>query len=291
MLNQGTDPNVAPNTQTVLNPPPNPFANPQTPSGFMNRDPNELAFLFNEESGDLEIGAKQPKEAPPVVPDPPKEQQPPEAKQPDNEERFLRIEQALATVATFLQGMQNGSLNNQPPQQTQQKEEAVDYSGLDMSDANTVVGLIKHTIKDILKAELTPLINKTNELGVKSSYLEAGQVHGDDFKAALPVIETLVKAGIMKSDPNMDFGKIVLTLKQAGLLKTDTAKTDSTIQPTNGSNGNGKPQSAQELVQRANALSTESPGVQRNFVNNNDKPVKTVDDAFEKAWQQVVGSR
>lgn len=292
------DPNNAPSdTQTVLKAPPNPFANPGVPVGFLQQDPNSLTFILNQDSGDLEIGQK-PQVKQQQVQEPPKENQEP-PKTPDaNEERFLRLEQGIATIGSFLEGLRNGGLNNlngnnnQQPQQTQQPED-FDYSGVDTSDANNIRDIVRNEFKTLINSELKPLLGKQAELGIRASFNEAASTFGKDFlEGSLPIIDNLIKQGVLKSDPNMNFTAIHNALVSNGMVKSVTAKTDSTIQPTNGSS-NGQPQSAQELVQRANALSTESPGAQRTIINNTNPKKGTkqysVSDAVNDAFDQIFG--
>lgn len=294
------DPNNAPSdTQTVLKAPPNPFANPGTPAGFLNQDPNSLSFILNQDTGALEIGQKP--QALQQVQEPPKENQEP-PKTPDaNEERFLRLEQGIATIGSFLEGLKNGGLNNLNGQQqptahqvqTQQAPEDFDYSGVDTSDPNNIRDIIRNEFKVLIQSELKPLFGKQAELGIRASFNEAATRFGDEFlKGSLPIIDNLIKQGVMKSDPNMDFVSIHNSLKSNGMIKSTTANTDSTIQPSNGS-GNGQPQTAQELVQRANALSTESPGAQRTIMTttNTKRGTKqySVTDAVNDAFDSIFG--
>lgn len=283
---------VSQETNTV----PNPFANPGTPGGFMGRDPNELSFLFNKDSGNLEIVGKESLNQPPTqVQETQKTQEPPKQEEPKSgdsyEERFSRIEQGMAMIGSFFEGLKNGQVNLNPQNgQSTQQPETVDYSGIDMQDANQVAAMFRDIASREIKSQLQPILTKQDQLGVESTYHRAASEYGDEFKQALPTIKALAEAGILNSDPSkIDFVKIFFALKQAGALKSNSARSDSTIQSVNGS-GNGKPQTAQELVQRAAALSTESPGVQRNIVNNDDEPVKTVDDAFNKAWNQLFNA-
>jgi hypothetical protein len=294
------DPSNTPSdTQTVLKPNPNPFANPGVPAGFLNQDPNSLSFILNQDTGNLEIGKspiaeQQGSKTPEPVQEPPKTPDP-------NEERFLRLEQGIATIASFLEGQKAASLNNlngqqnQQPQQTQQPEE-FDYSGVDTSDPNNIRDIIRNEFKVLFSTEIKPLIGKQAELGVRASFNDAAARFGKDFlEGTLPTIDHLIKSGVLKSDPNMDFVNIHLQLKQAGLTKPVTANTDSTIQPSNGSTPSGQPQTAQELVQKANALSTETPGAQRTIMANTNpkKGTKsyTVDDAVNDAFDQIFGGR
>jgi hypothetical protein len=136
-------------------------------------------------------------------------------------------------------------------------------------------------------------LGKQQELGIRASFNQAATTYGKEFlEGSLPTIEHLIKTGVLKSDPNMDFVAIHLSLKQAGMIKPVTANTDSTIQQSNGS-GNGQPQTAQELVQRANALSTETPGAQRTIINNTNPKKGTkgysVADAVGDAFDQIFG--
>ena len=288
---------IPPGTTTTegmpaLKVPPNPFANPGTPGGFMNRDPNELSFSHNQESGVLEIvGKEQVKELFQAPTDTPKEQEPPkdEAKGDPYEERFQRIEQGILTIGAFLQGQQNGQPKETPKETV---PETVDYSGLDMTDANQVAAMFRDIASREIKAQIQPILVKQEQLGVESTYHRATSEFGEEFKQTLPIIKSLAEAGILNSDPNkLDFVHIFNTLKKAGVILPTTAKSDSTIQSVNGTTPSGKPQTAQELVQRAAALSTESPGVQRNLVNTDDAPIKTVDDAFNKAWNDLFNPR
>jgi hypothetical protein len=291
------DPSNAPSdTQTVLKPSPNPFANPGTPAGFLNQDPNSLSFILNQDTGNLEIGPK-PVVQQQQVQTPAQTQE--SSKTPDpNEERFLRLEQGIATIASFLEGQKTANLNNlngqqnQQPQQTQQPEE-YDYTGVDVSDPNNIRDIIRNEFKALFSTEIKPLIGKQAELGVRASFNDAATRFGKDFlEGTLPTIDNLIKSGVLKSDPNMDFVNIHLQLKQARLTKPVTA-TDSTIQPSNGSTPSGQPQTAQELVQRANALSTETPGAQRTIMTNVNpkKGTKqyTVTDAVDDAFNQLFG--
>lgn len=272
--------------------PPSPFANPATPTGFMNADPNELSFLFNEESGELQIAKKQTSQEPPPAVKVDESQVVKETPKADPyEERFQRVEQALVTFGSFLQGLQQGG--QQPPKQEEPKQ--IDYSEVQIQNGNDIANIVRQVLFQELKPMLQPIVGKQDQLGVESSFTKAHVMFGDEFKAALPTIELLSKAGLLNSDPNnTDFVKIFSTLKQAGLIKPTTAPSDSTIQPNNGSangNGNGKPQSAEELRQKANALSTESPSIQRNFVNDDKPKIKTVEDAVNAAFSTVFGGR
>lgn len=279
--------------------PVNLFANPGIPAGFLNQNPNDLTFLFNQDSGEMQIVQKT--EVPKQQEDKSTSTNPELPKTPDPyEERFIRLEQGLGTIASFLEGLKNGSLNNlngQQNQQTQQTQaQEIDYSGLDTSDPNNIRDMVRNELKSLIASELRPLVGKQQELGVRASFNEAANRFGNEFlQDALPTIDLLVKNGVLKSDPNMDFVNIFLTLKQAGLIKSNSAKTDSTIQPSNGSNNNRQPQTAQELVQRANALSTESPGAQRTIINdtNSKKGTKayTVNDAVEDAFNEIFSGR
>lgn len=290
------DPNNAPSeTQTVLKAPPNPFANPGTPAGFLNQDPNSLSFILNQDTGALEIGQK-PQVQQQQAQEPPKENQEPPKTDP-NEERFLRLEQGIANIGSFLEGLKNGGLNNLNGQQNQQQQtqqtEDYDYSGVDTSDPNNIRDIVRNEFKTLIASELKPLLGRQQELGLKASFNHAATTFGKEFlEGSLPTIEHLIKTGVLKSDPNMDFVAIHLSLKQAGMIKPVTANTDSTIQQSNGS-GNGQPQTAQELVQRANALSTESPGAQRTIINNTNPKKGTkgysVADAVGDAFDQIFG--
>ena len=297
--NNVVDPNNAPSdTQTVLKAPPNPFANPGVPAGFLNQDPNSLAFILNQDSGQLEIAPK-PQAQQPQVQEPVKQNQEP-PKTPDaNEERFLRLEQGIATIGSFLEGLKNGGLNNlngQQNQQTQQQTntpEEFDYSDVDISNPNNIRDIIRNEFKVLISSELKPLLGKQQELGLRASFNQAATTYGKEFlEGSLPTIDHLIKTGVLKSDPNMDFVAIHLSLKQAGMIKPVAANTDSTIQPSNGSS-NGQPQTAQELVQRANALSTETPGAQRTIINNTNPKKGTkgysVGDAVDDAFNQIFG--
>ena len=284
-------------TQTVLKPNPNPFANPGVPAGFLNQNPNDLTFLFNEDSGNFEITKIQQDQQQKQPDNQQQNQEPPKAD--PYEERFARLEQGVATIGSFLEGLKNGGLNNLNPQHTQpaqtQTPEEYDYTGVDITDPNNIRDIIRNEFKSLVKSELTPLIGKQQELGVRASFNEAATRFGSEFlKDGLPVIELLVKNGVLKSDPNMDFVNIFLTLKQAGMIKPNSANTDSTIQPSNGSTPR-QPQTAQELVQRANALSTETPGAQRTIINNvNPKKgtkAYTVNDAVDDAFNELFGGR
>jgi hypothetical protein len=288
------DPNNSPSgTQTVLAHTPNPFANPGVPAGFLNQDPNSLAFIFNNDSGELEIGKKP--EVKPQVPETPKEV----AKTTDpNEERFLRLEQGIATIASFLEGQKVAGLNNLNSQQTQQQQtttpEEFDYTGVDISDPNNIRDIIRNEFKTLLTTELKPLLGKQAELGLRASFNDAATRFGKDFlEGTLPTIDTLIKNGVLKSDPNMDFVNIHLQLKQAGLTKPVAANTDSTIQLSNGSTPSGQPQTAQELVQKANALSTETPGAQRTIMTTTNPKKGTKDykvsNAVQDAFESVFG--
>lgn len=297
--NNIVDPNNAPSdTQTVLKAPANPFANPGVPAGFLQQDPNSLSIIFNQDSGELGFADNRTPAQKPQVQEPLKDNQE-VPKTPDaNEERFLRLEQGIVAIGSFLEGLKNGGLNNlngnnnQQPQQTQQPEE-FDYSGVDTSDANNIRDIIRNEFKVLIQSELKPLLGKQQELGLRASFNQAATTYGKEFlEGTLPVIDNLIKQGVMKSDPNMDFVTIHNALKANGMIKSVTANTDSTIQPTNGSS-NGQPQSAQELVQRANALSTESPGAQRTIINNANPKRGTkgysVSDAVDDAFNQIFG--
>lgn len=289
------DPNNAPSdTQTTLKAPPNPFANPGTPAGFLNQDPNSLAFILNQDSGQLEIAQK------PVVQQQQQNQEPstetPKPSDP-NEERFLRIEQGLAGIASFLEGQKSANLNNLNGHQTQNQAtvpEEFDYTGVDISDPNNIRDIVRNEFKALFVNEIKPLIGKQQELGIRASFNDAATRFGKDFlEGTLPTIDNLIKSGVLKSDPNMDFVNIHLQLKQAGLTKPVTANTDSTIRPSNGSTTSGQPQTAQELVQRANALSTESPGAQRTIMTNTNPKKGTkqysVTDAVDDAFNEIFG--
>jgi hypothetical protein len=289
-----TPENTPSDTQTVLKPNPNPFANPGVPAGFLDQDPNSLTFLFDPDTGEHKIAKKQ--ETPPVTPpsDTSQNQEPPKVD--PNEERFARLERGIVAIGSFLEGLKNGGLSNlnpqNPPTPTQTPEE-FDYTGVDISDPNNIRDIIRNEFKTLVASELKPLIGKQQELGVRASFNEAATKFGDEFlKDGVPVIELLIKNGVVKSDPNMDFVNIFLTLKQAGLIKSSSANTDSTIQPSNGSTR--QPQTAQELVQRANALSTETPGAQRTIMGNGNprKGTKsyTVNDAVDDAFNELFGS-
>lgn len=260
--------------------------NNQIPSAFLDHKPSDLAFLRDPNTDTFGIVPKDQ-----VQQQQQQEEKKEETKADPYEQRFTLIEQGLATIGAFLQGQQQQNLIKQNPQPPNQPEE-FDYTGTDVSDPNNIRDIIRNEFKSLLKSELQPLLSKHDELGVRTSFAEAHARFGDDFKNNLPLVDLLVKNGILKSDPNMNFVAIHQVLNEMKKLMVPSAKSDSTIQSVNGSN-NGKPQTADALVQRANALSTESQGAQRNMINNAN-PRKgtrayTLDDAVDDAFNEIFG--
>lgn len=260
------------------------------PKAFLDQNPSDLAFLRDPNTDAFSVVPKE------QVQEQRQEEKKEETKSDPYEQRFAILEQGLATIGAYLQGQQQ-NLNKSNSQQQSQPEE-FDYTGTDVSDPNNIRDIIRNEFKSLLKTELQPLLSKHDELGVRTSFAEAHARFGDDFKNNLPLVDLLVKNGILKSDPNMNFVAIHQVLNEMKKLMGSSAK-DSTIQPVNGTlHANGvpsKPQTADALVQRANALSTESQGAQRNMINNAN-PRKgtrayTLDDAVDDAFNEIFGQR
>lgn len=294
MYGQETNQNNQPVAQPTL-------PAPQDP-GFMQSNPEDLSFIFNEESGQLEIGKKQ-AIVPPVQD--PQFQQVAEAQQTTQaqqaidqqvpqspvEQELAQLKGAFAQLVGYLQAKEQGQLNNlsQQPQQ----EQAPDYSQIDFQDPTNIVALINTAVANAVKQHIDPLNNAVNQVQVKNNFDMTAAKYGKDFLDVLPKINVLVQSGILKSDPNMSFENLYLAFKQIENLNGHSAKSDSTIQPVDGPAriiyANRQPQTVERLVQKANAISTESGGVQRNIINSERPKVNSVEDAVEAAWQQHFG--
>jgi hypothetical protein len=289
-----------PNNQQTAQPVATPTLPPaQNPAWMQKADPNDLSFLFNEESGQLEIVQKQ---AQPTSD--PKFQQAVETQQatqaqqqPEQlaipiEQEVSQLKTALAQLVGYLQAKEQAQpqLNNL----SQPQEQTVDYSQIDFQDPNNIVALINTAVANAVKQHIDPLNSAVNQVQVKNNFDMTAAKYGKDFLDVLPKINVLVQAGILKSDPNMSFENLYLAFKQMERLNGQSAPSDSTIQTVNGSNGNGQsrqPQTVQALAQRANALSTESGGVQRNIINNDRPRANTIAEATEQAWEELFGRR
>lgn len=273
---------------------------PQDP-GFMNTNPDDLSFLFNEESGQLEIVPKaqvQPKvdtqfqQAVDTQQTTQAQQQIDQANVSPMEQELAQLKGAFAQLVGYLQAKEQGQLNNLSSQQTQ--EQAPDYSQIDFQDPNNIVALINTAVANAVKLHIDPLNNAVNQVQVKNNFDMTAAKYGKDFLDVLPKINVLVQNGILKSDPNINFETLYLSFKQMENLGVKSATSDSTIQTVNGSNGtvqSRQPQTVQGLVQKANALSTETGGVQRTIINNEKPRIGSVNDAVEAAWNELFGSR
>lgn len=296
-INQNNQQSVQQTTQT----PAPTLPPPQDPGWMKNADPNDLSFLFNEESGQLEIVQKQ--QAQPTLD--PKFQQAVETQQATQaqtqtdqlsaspiEQELGQLKSAFAQLVGYLQQKEQAQLNNLS-QSTQQPEQSVDYSQIDFQDPTNIVALINTAVANAVKQHIDPLNTAVNQVQVKNNFDMTAAKYGKDFLDVLPKINVLVQNGILKSDPNINFETLYLSFKQMESLNVNSAKSDSTIQTVNGTNhsvtGQRQPQSVQGLVQRANALSTETGGVQRNVINTERPKVNSVDDAVEAAWQELFG--
>jgi len=274
---------------------------PQNP-GFMNADPNDLTFLFNEESGQLEIGTKPsiPQQQDQPFQDAVATQQSQQAQQqvdqPANgyDERFSKLEGAFSQLVDYLRQKEQQPLNNLSQPQVQDQNQEVDYSGVDFQDPKNLVALINLTVDNKLKQPVQQMATAVGQVQAKNNFDFAAAKYGQDFLNKLPQIQLMIQNGILKSDPNMSFESIYLTLKQMESMNGNgqTAKSDSTVPAVNGSNGTSRqPQTANALVQKANALSTESGGVQRNIINNARQRSNSVEDAVDQAWNELFGGR
>jgi hypothetical protein len=284
------------NNQQTTQPVATPTLPPAQDPGWMQKaDPNDLSFLFNEESGQLEIVQKQQTQpSDPKFQQAVETQQATQAQQPEQlsiplEQEVGQLKTALAQLVGYLQQKEAAELNKLSSPAPQ--EQTVDYSQIDFQDPNNIVALINTAVANAVKQHIDPLNSAVNQVQVKNNFDMTAAKYGKDFLDVLPKINVLVQAGILKSDPNMSFENLYLAFKQIEKLNGTSAQSDSTIQAVNGSRPSAQPQTVQALVQKANALSTESGGVQRNIINNERPKVNSVTDAVDAAWNELFGGR
>lgn len=279
----------------------------QNPGWMTQENPNDLSFLFNEESGQLEIVPKsQVQQIPQQVDEKFQaavEQSTTASSAPGTvatigqesqqldpiAQRLSQMEQGFAQLVQYLQTQEQAKLNNLTPQVTQ--EQQPDYSSIDTSDPTSIVALINASVQNALKQYAQPMQQAVDQVKVKNNFDYTAAKYGQDFLNVLPKIQILIQNGILKSDPNTSFESLYLAFKQMDALNGNAAKSDSTIQTVNGSIPNRQPQTAQALVQKANNLSTESGGVQRSVINNERVKANNVEDAVNQAWNDLFGGK
>lgn len=297
------------NQQTQQTTQPSGMPIPQNP-GFMQSDPNDLSFLFNEDSGQLEIVPKSQVQSIPAQADQPfqnavatqqttqvqnqQEQQP----QITSEDRLTRIEQGFAGLINYLQTQEQQKLNNSITPQNQQPQEVdlnsiASDSNIDFTDPKNIVALINLSVQNAIKTHVQPLNQVADQVKVKNSFDFAAAKYGQEFMNFLPKVKVLMDLGVLKSDPNISFENLFLAFKRLDSMNQNSANSDSTngTQAVNGSTQNGtQPQTVQGLVQKANALSTETGGVQRTIINNKPK-TNSIEDAVNNAWEELWGQK
>lgn len=267
---------------------------PQEP-GFTQTDPNDFTFGIDESTGQMIIvpRATETRQSDVLQTSDLRFQQAVEeaattttVTEPNPlEEKVTKLESMMGQLGMLLQGiMQGQGLSNLNQQPQQQQQEEIDLS--DGLDGQTLIKIINSAVENAISSKLQPVQENQNLILMRQEYNDAAFKYGQDFITLTPAMVEL-----KKSDPNISWEVAFNALSQGAKLlngKKSTAS-DSTIQTANGSNGNGKPQAAQALVQKAQQMSTEQGGQPRTIVSEKT-PIKSVQAAFDKAFADLYGS-
>lgn len=231
--------------------------------------PNDpLAGLEVEfQNGELVVVGERTKEADPEeTPDTTVDDTPTEPTQDKYEPRFKALETRFDQVVNLLLAQANGTNKPAAPAES---------SDIDLSDVTDVKGLvegIKTQVKSLIETNLKSVQSDMREIKLQNEFSNIAAQHGERFTK-----NTNAVAKLMESVPGLSL------TKAWEAVESTLPKAESTVTPK-------KPASnQQDVINRAKQVKLDSSeGTNNGTTINKTKEIKTIADAVDAAFQQLM---